>query len=58
MTRAVGTPFQKLLKHPQLIPALHSIENHEFWYCSRSRLLHNSSKNYWQLPKYMGNEEV
>jgi hypothetical protein len=34
----------KLLQHLQLISALHSTGNHEFWYCSRSRLLHNSSK--------------
>ena len=34
----------KLFKHLQLIPALHSTGNNEFWYCSRSRLMHNSSK--------------
>jgi hypothetical protein len=34
----------KSFKHHQLIPALHSTGNHEFWYCSRSRLVHNSSK--------------
>jgi hypothetical protein len=34
----------KLFKHHQLIPALHSTGNHEFWYCSRSRLVHNSSR--------------
>jgi hypothetical protein len=34
----------KLFKPLQLIPALHSTGNNEFWYCSRSRLMHNSSK--------------
>jgi hypothetical protein len=34
----------KLLKHLQLISTLHPTGNHEFWYCSRSRLLHNSLK--------------
>jgi hypothetical protein len=34
----------KLFKHHQLIPALHSTGNHEFWYCSRCRLVHNSSR--------------
>jgi hypothetical protein len=34
----------KLFKHLQLIPAFHSTGNNEFWYCSRSRLMHNSSK--------------
>ena len=34
----------KLFKHLQLIPALHSTGNNEFWYCSRNRLMHNNSK--------------
>ena len=34
----------KLLHHLQLISTLHPTGNHEFWYCSRSRLLNNSSK--------------
>ena len=34
----------KLFKPLQLIPALHSTGNNEFWYCSCSRLLHNNSK--------------
>uniref|UniRef100_A0A2N9GHT2 Uncharacterized protein n=1 Tax=Fagus sylvatica TaxID=28930 RepID=A0A2N9GHT2_FAGSY len=34
----------KLFKHHQLSPALHSTGNHDFWYCSRSRLVHNSSR--------------
>jgi hypothetical protein len=34
----------KLLQHLQLISALHPTGNHEFWYCSRNRLLNNSSK--------------
>jgi hypothetical protein len=34
----------KLVQHLQLISALHPTGNHEFWYCSRSRLLNNSSK--------------
>jgi hypothetical protein len=34
----------KLLQHLQLISALHPTGNYEFWYCSRSRLLNNSSK--------------
>jgi hypothetical protein len=48
----------KLLKALQLILALHSTGNHDFWYCSRSRLLHNSSKitgsnqNSWGMKKY------
>jgi hypothetical protein len=48
----------KLLQHLQLISALHPTGNHEFWYCSRSRLLHNSSKTMgnsqdtWEMGKY------
>jgi hypothetical protein len=34
----------KLFKPLQLIPALHSTGNNKFWYCSRSRFMHNSSK--------------
>jgi hypothetical protein len=34
----------KLLQHFQLTPALHSTGNHEFWYSSRSKLMHYSSK--------------
>jgi hypothetical protein len=34
----------KLFKHLQLTSALYHTGNHEFWYCSRSRLMHNSSK--------------
>uniref|UniRef100_A0A2N9H0A0 Uncharacterized protein n=1 Tax=Fagus sylvatica TaxID=28930 RepID=A0A2N9H0A0_FAGSY len=34
----------KLVQHLQFISALHPTGNHEFWYCSRSRLLNNSSK--------------
>jgi hypothetical protein len=47
----------KLLKHHQLISTLHPTGNHEFWYCSRSRLLHNSSKttgsnqDTWEMEK-------
>jgi hypothetical protein len=47
----------KLLQHLQLISAFHSTGNHEFWYCSRSRLLHNSSKTIrscqdaWEMEK-------
>ena len=44
VTRAARDAIFKLFKHHQLIPALHSTRNHEFWYCSRSRLMHNSSK--------------
>uniref|UniRef100_A0A2N9HZY2 Reverse transcriptase Ty1/copia-type domain-containing protein n=1 Tax=Fagus sylvatica TaxID=28930 RepID=A0A2N9HZY2_FAGSY len=50
----------KLLKPLQLIPALHSTGNHDFWYCSRSRLLYNSSKitgsnqNAWEMKKHDG----
>ena len=35
-------------------------ENHEFWYCSRSRLMHNSSKttgsnqDVWEMGKCNG----
>ena len=47
----------KLLKHLQLISALHPTENYEFWYCSRSRLIHDSSKttrnsqDAWEMGK-------
>ena len=47
----------KLLKHLQLISALHPTGNHEFWYCSRSRLIHDSSKttrnnqDAWEMGK-------
>ena len=47
----------KLLQHLQLISVLHSTGNHEFWYCSRSKLLHNSSKiigscqDAWEMGK-------
>jgi hypothetical protein len=34
----------KLSKSLQLIPALHSTGNNKFWYCSRSRPIHNNSK--------------
>jgi hypothetical protein len=34
----------KLFKHLQPIPALHSTGNNEFWYCSRSRFMYDSSK--------------
>ena len=34
----------KLLQHLQLISALHLTGNHEFWCCSRNRLLNNSLK--------------
>ena len=48
----------KLLQHFQLISALHPTGNHEFWYCSHSRLLHNNSKTMgnsqdtWEMGKY------
>jgi hypothetical protein len=48
----------KLLQHLQLISALHPTGNHEFWYCSRSRLLNNSSKTIgnsqdaWKIGKW------
>uniref|UniRef100_A0A2N9FV47 Uncharacterized protein n=1 Tax=Fagus sylvatica TaxID=28930 RepID=A0A2N9FV47_FAGSY len=48
----------KLFKHHQLIPALHSTGNHEFWYCSRSRLMHNSSKTTGSNQDMLGNEEA
>ena len=57
MTRAAGLPFFKLLQHLQLTSALHLTENHEFWYCSRNRFLHNSSKTIgssqdaWEMRK-------
>ena len=57
VTRATETPFSNYSKHLQLISALHITGNHEFWYCSRSRLLHNSSKttgsnqNAWEMGK-------
>ena len=60
MTRAAGLPFFKLLQHFQLTSALHLTENHEFWYCSRSRFLHNSSEttgsnqNAWEMEKHDG----
>uniref|UniRef100_A0A2N9F2T7 Protein kinase domain-containing protein n=1 Tax=Fagus sylvatica TaxID=28930 RepID=A0A2N9F2T7_FAGSY len=44
----------------KLSPALHSTGNHEFWYCSRSRLVHNSSRttgsnqNMLEIKKYGG----
>ena len=47
----------KLLKHLQLISTLHPTGNHEFWYCSCSRLLHNNSKttgsnqDAWEMEK-------
>jgi hypothetical protein len=50
----------KLFKPLQLIPALHSTGNNEFWYCSCSRLMHNSSKttgsnqNILEMKKYDG----
>ena len=34
----------KLFKHLQPTLALHSTRNNEFWYCSHSRFMHNSSK--------------
>jgi hypothetical protein len=34
----------ELFKPLQLVPALHPTGNNEFWYCSRSRFMHNSSK--------------
>jgi hypothetical protein len=58
VTRATNPPIFKLLKSLQLIPALHSTGNHDFWYCSRSRFLHNISKitgsnrNAWEMKKY------
>ena len=33
-----------LFKYLQLIPVLHSTGNNEFWYYSRSKLMHNSLK--------------
>uniref|UniRef100_A0A2N9HMF5 Uncharacterized protein n=2 Tax=Fagus sylvatica TaxID=28930 RepID=A0A2N9HMF5_FAGSY len=60
VTRAITPPFFKLLKTPQLIPALHFTGSHDFWYCSRSRFLHNSSnttgsnQNAWEMKKYDG----
>jgi hypothetical protein len=48
----------KLLQYLQLISALHPTGNHEFWYCSRSRLLNNNSKTIrnsqdaWEMGKY------
>ena len=44
VTRAAKNAIFKSFKHHQLIPALHSTGNHEFWYYSHSRLMHNSSK--------------
>uniref|UniRef100_A0A2N9FE69 Uncharacterized protein n=1 Tax=Fagus sylvatica TaxID=28930 RepID=A0A2N9FE69_FAGSY len=39
------SPFvQAMLDPVLLIPALHSTGNNEFWYCSRSRFMHNNSK--------------
>uniref|UniRef100_A0A2N9HP72 Uncharacterized protein n=1 Tax=Fagus sylvatica TaxID=28930 RepID=A0A2N9HP72_FAGSY len=60
VTRAITPPFFKLLKTLQLIPALHFTGSHDFWYCSRSRFLHNSSnttgsnQNAWEMKKYDG----
>jgi hypothetical protein len=44
VTRAAKDAIFKLFKPLQLIPALHSTGNNESWYCSRSRLVHNSSR--------------
>jgi hypothetical protein len=60
VTRAANPPFFKLHKLPQSIPALHFTGSHDFWYCSRSRFLHNSSnttgsnQNAWEMKKYDG----
>jgi hypothetical protein len=60
VTRATETTFSNYSKHLQLTSALHLTGNHEFWYCSRSRLMHYSSKimgnnqNAWEMEKRDG----
>ena len=44
VTRATKDAIFKIFKPLQLIPALHSTGNNKFWYCSRSRFMHNSLK--------------
>jgi hypothetical protein len=50
----------KLLNYFQLISALYHTGNHEYWYCSHSRLMHNNSKttgsnqDAWEMRKYDG----
>ena len=48
----------KLFRHLQLIPALHSTGNNEFWYCSHSRLMHNSSKTTGSKEDKIGRAHV
>uniref|UniRef100_A0A2N9HLZ8 Uncharacterized protein n=1 Tax=Fagus sylvatica TaxID=28930 RepID=A0A2N9HLZ8_FAGSY len=60
VTRAANPPFSNYSSLYSSFPALHSTGNHDFWYCSRSRLLYNSSKitgsnqNAWEMKKYDG----
>jgi hypothetical protein len=50
----------KLLQASPTHFSLHSTGNHEFWYCLRSRFLHNSSEitgsnqNAWEMEKHDG----
>jgi hypothetical protein len=57
VTRAADLPSSNYSKHLQLILALHPTGNHEFWYYSCNKLMHNSSKTIgnsqdaWEMGK-------